>query len=543
MSRQQHAVSARMQLRRSLFVLCLLAVLHTTVAITQLPPIRIGIIGSGIGGATTAYFLRQFYNTSSTHQQISLTLLEAEPHVGGRVQSITVDGLHLEAGASIIHQSNAYLYNLSTTLNLSHSTAKKDNSRMSIWDHRTQSFTFSTTQYSWLNALLMLWHYGWSVFSLMTRIESVADKWKQLYTIQSANRSFTTPANLLTALDLYDTTQQSLQSYLKPTVSSLLLDELVSAAERVNYNQPITLNALAGSVGLIPMIDDRLWAVDGGNVRLVQGAINHSQAELLTSHRVTSIHYDTASSSYTVAGADWEKQFDIVVVAVPFEHAGIDVQWKDKLPVRQYQSTISTFITGTINASYFHHTSAASMPATILTSGCEAKSAITALLDLIHSTTDTHIDTTCPFSSLSAYYHNHSTGLTTYKMFSTATPSSALLRQLFTRVVYNHSVPWQAYPLFTDREQFVPFVLPLANQQRETDGASSSRGVYYTSAWENAVSCMECMVVSAKNVALLVREEVERRRKGKASDGEASEPEASADEASLHSTGVLHAEL
>ena len=67
--------------------------------------------------------------------------------------------------------------------------------------------------------------------------------------------------------------------------------------------------------------------------------------------------------------------------------------------------------------------------------------------------------------------------------------------------------------------------------------------MYYTSAFENAVSCMECMAVSAKNVALLVREEVERRRKG-AGDGEANTGGSSgAAHADPHSTGESHSEL
>ena len=500
----QRPVMARTRQLGLFLLVCVL--FHSCAALTQPPPVHIGIIGSGIGGASTAYFLRQLYNTSATRQHIALTLLEAEPHVGGRVQSISVDGYHLEAGASIIHSSNAYLYNLSASLGLAHSQAKKDNSRMSIWDHSSQSFVFSTTQYSWLNALLMLWHYGWSIFSLFSRIEAVADKWRQLYDLQAANRSFASTGDFLAALDLYDRTQQSLRSYLKPTVASKLLVELVAAAERVNYNQPISLNALAGSVGLIPMIDDRLWAVEGGNVRLVQGAADASEAELLTSHRVDAIAYDSGAAEYVVGGDGWERRFDIVVVAVPLEQARIDVPLQEKLPERSYQSTVATFVTGRINATYFGHGSASDMPATILTSGCEAPSAIAALLRLRRAK-DGDASSDCPFSSVSAYFHNRTSGLTTYKMFSTEPPSAELLRRLFAHIAHNESVAWQAYPLFTAREQFAPFLLPLKGQEE-------GEGLYYVSAFENAVSCMECMAVSAKNVALLVREEVERRRSG-----------------------------
>lgn len=297
------------------------------------------------------------------------------------------------------------------------------------------------------------------------------------------------------------------------------------------------MNALAGSVGLIPMIDDRLWAVEGGNVRLVQGAVNASGAELLTSHRVTAIHYDGRSSVYSVAGEGWERQFDIVVVAVPLEQAEIDVRLKDKLPERLYQTTVATFVTGHINATYFGHSSPSSMPATILTTGCDPPSGIAALLRLRRgSTLDDSAN--CPFSSLSAYYHNHTSGLTTYKLFSTTVPSTALLSELFTYVAYNKSIEWKAYPRFASREQFAPFVLPLAG--------GSGGGVYYVSSFESAVSCMECMAISAKNVALLVREEVERRRSGAvdgASGGGGGTISSSAGHSDSHTAGTSHSEL
>ena len=178
------------------------------------------------------------------------------------------------------------------------------------------------------------------------------------------------------------------------------------------------------------------------------------------------------------------------------------------------------------------------MPATILTSGCEHQSSVATLLSLLHSTPPADPAISCPFSSLSAYYHNHTSNLTTYKLFSITPPTPQLLHQLFTTVAYNVSVAWQAYPRFASRERFAPFVLRL-------EGQVEGEGVYYVSAFENAVSCMECMAVSAKNVALLVREEVERRRKGAGGDGGASGVSSSgAGQADMRSsTGMSHAEL
>ena len=68
------------------------------------------IIGAGIGGTTSAYYLRELFGDRA-HIEIF------EPgEVGGRLATVAIDGHEYEAGGSIIHPGNQYMVNFTRIL-------------------------------------------------------------------------------------------------------------------------------------------------------------------------------------------------------------------------------------------------------------------------------------------------------------------------------------------------------------------------------------------------------------------------------------------
>lgn len=65
---------------------------------------RVAIVGAGIGGCASAYFLRQ-----DVGDGIELTVVERQSHVGGRVSPIQLGDDVFEAGASIAVDANEYV--------------------------------------------------------------------------------------------------------------------------------------------------------------------------------------------------------------------------------------------------------------------------------------------------------------------------------------------------------------------------------------------------------------------------------------------------
>eukprot|EP00111_Clytia_hemisphaerica_P007348 TCONS_00021380-protein len=65
---------------------------------------KVAIIGSGIGGASTAHFLRKHYGDS-----LHIDVFEKTDRMGGRLLSAHLNGESFETGGTIIHSSNKYM--------------------------------------------------------------------------------------------------------------------------------------------------------------------------------------------------------------------------------------------------------------------------------------------------------------------------------------------------------------------------------------------------------------------------------------------------
>lgn len=77
-------------------------------------PLRIAIIGSGVGGASTAYFLRQLINEHCPSRPVTMDVFERNDYVGGRVRAVNLEAysggmLMKDIGATIIIKQNHYM--------------------------------------------------------------------------------------------------------------------------------------------------------------------------------------------------------------------------------------------------------------------------------------------------------------------------------------------------------------------------------------------------------------------------------------------------
>ena len=68
------------------------------------------MVGAGIGGTSTAYFLQDLFG-----QDALIDVYEAG-EIGGRIATVEVDDRHYESGASIFHPRNEYLVNFTEIL-------------------------------------------------------------------------------------------------------------------------------------------------------------------------------------------------------------------------------------------------------------------------------------------------------------------------------------------------------------------------------------------------------------------------------------------
>lgn len=71
---------------------------------------KIGVIGSGIAGASYVHFINQ-----SAAKHITIEVYEKNTRLGGRVKKDTLGGGLIEQGATLIHSSNHYLKDIIDT--------------------------------------------------------------------------------------------------------------------------------------------------------------------------------------------------------------------------------------------------------------------------------------------------------------------------------------------------------------------------------------------------------------------------------------------
>lgn len=71
-----------------------------------------GIVGGGIGGTSTAYFLRQLFGKNA-----KIDIFEKK-QVGGRLVTTNIGDNEMEAGGTLIHPQNMYMINFTKLLGI-----------------------------------------------------------------------------------------------------------------------------------------------------------------------------------------------------------------------------------------------------------------------------------------------------------------------------------------------------------------------------------------------------------------------------------------
>lgn len=481
---------------------------------TTTQPIHIGIIGSGIAGSSAAFWLKEKLHT---HKDVHLTVFERSNTVGGRLASVTVDDVTVEAGGSIVHDSNEYMKGFARLLNLTMETPKRLEPSLGIWNSKEFAIHLHGAKVG--DAYSMLVRYGLHLLTLKTEIEKIKNKFSNFYQIQASNFSFATPEDLLHSVDLYNLTQTTFDAKMQGLVSPRILSELSAACTRVNYGQsPYTINALAGAVGLIPLTSPKLFAIKEGNVEVVKGLLKLSQATVKLSTNVIAIEQE-ASSKLTIHsqqkdGKTQKQTFDYVIIATPLEDAHIQfipsntgksesASTSLSSTKRQLQVTHTTFLKGWLRPENFPLVSER-RKSTWLWSISRLLCPLFSWFcppDRLPSTILTTEEPSLDFTSISAYAESVDPNdphirRRVYKVFSRQPFTDQLIEKYFTHVQqpFTQRFPWKAYPTFTVPETFDSFILKPR--------------LYYINAFENTASCLEVECIASRNVVQLIQDDI-----------------------------------
>ncbi|KAL8473376.1 hypothetical protein ACS0TY_030273 [Phlomoides rotata] len=455
----------------ALVICCILLSLHSLHAHSH----SVCIIGSGIGGASVAHFLRR-YSPPQTIGQIAI--FERNGVVGGRTATVTIAGETFEAGASILHPKNYHALNYTKNFNLSVRDPKHDDDSLSLGIWNGHGFVYKTLNsnsklpivqrlLSIANSIRMMLRYG--VFSLLRMnnfVEVTVNKFLRYYEALESRPVFDSVEGMLKWAGLYNLTTRTLgEELVEVGLSPLLIQELATVITRINYGQSMNISGLAGGVSLAGS-GGGLWSVEGGNWQMAAALINHSDVELHLHEEIESISYvgDVYELNSTTGKSH---NCQITVVATPLDESNILFHPEISIPPRKLQHTHATFVRGLLNPAYF---------------------GLNVLLD-IPELVGTIESADLPFTSISIL-KQHKNDMT-YKIFSRQPMADTLLDDIFSVRVETIKINWAAYPHYEAPERYAPFIL---------DG----NHLYYINAFENAASTMETSAVAAENIARLI---------------------------------------
>ncbi|GAB1608082.1 prenylcysteine oxidase 1-like isoform X1 [Argonauta hians] len=427
---------------------------------------RIAIIGAGIGGTSTAYYLHQQFG-----DQAIVDVYESK-NVGGRLGTLQFDGEAVETGGSTLHPKNVYILNFTRILGLD--IKQLESNGFGIYDG--EEFRFQTSNYRIVTLMKAYWRYGNDLQRVANWIDDlITKKFSRIYQHQNNGYAFTTVKDLLLSMDplILNLTTRPLEETLREMgFSDRFIAEPVTVAVRTNYGQAVDIQSFAGSISLAGM-QPGLFAVKGGNRLVAEGLLRESRANLVHAEvKKISLLKGHDSVQYELTYTPNESSsarshiYDIVILATPIHQENKDIEFEGFVSSLSYsqsfQRTVATFIQGDVNASFFHSDTEDDLPNSILVN-------------------------TEPYfiNSMSRKRKN------LWKVFSRQLLTETEKSLLFKDVQQMTTFDWLAYPKYTSCQKLLPFV--LYDQ------------LYYVNAIESAASTIETSIIAAKNVALLVK--------------------------------------
>jgi len=478
-------------------------------------PQHVAIVGAGMGGAASAYFLRELLGNNAT-----ITVIEQSARVGGRAENVsyinTTTTVPLEIGASILYTGNEHLMTAVRTLKLHAAPPvfESEAGTSGIWDG--SRLVFQSSSWSFLTAMRVLWRYGLGMFRLRRVVRQTLRKFRQIYALQGTAGSpvrvaYETPEALWGALDLLHLTKVSLRDYLASQgvgfPDSKLVTEFVGSIQRVNYNANNDLNALAGLVSLCPTVTGEVVSLTEGNAALAVSMLKAAEARVLQGVRVGEVEVvrGGAESGYRLVQDDGRlvrtegdkekgenEAFDVVIVATPFAFSSLRVIEREKganderqqasalsPPPAAFTTTHASFVQGRVRPGFFGPS--------------------TTREDRVPTSVYVVENSSVPISSLSLHVWINATERTgIYKLFSSALLTDSFLDDMFfTGWSLLHHRKWKAYPSYHPPEAMTPFLVVPGER------------ICYVNALETAVSAMEISAIAAQNCALLLSRDFE----------------------------------
>jgi prenylcysteine oxidase/farnesylcysteine lyase len=440
----------------------------------QTPKSTVAIIGSGVGGSSTAYFLKKL-------KDVNITVFERNDRIGGRIRSLDlgIPGLeNVELGGTLISESNRYLTEAVREFGLEKDQDEaKQTSSFGVWNGLDWSYYHDSRYGDWVASLKMLYKYGfWNgPLQVRTLAQQAGDLFMKIYEHLDRRETWSKLDAELERLGMLDYSTESCPSFMdKHHINPEYVYDIVEAISRNIYLSNVEDLHAVGCLLSIYATSFDTYRIKGGNRLLYEAMLRSSSVRLNTS--VTRI--EKLSNGFLVESWNGMKptveHFDQVVMAAPLADSQIQLIGfeYERFPRIEYRRLYVTIVHGQINASYFGVDREMDIPTATLTTNSTNDFHS---LGIVKTLNDTH---------------------TISKIFSREPMKMDLLRQLYKHLVQVWEFSW-------DRPGAYPILRPKDNWHLPT----RIQGLWYINSMEFWLSTQETESIQARNVAIQIANE------------------------------------
>lgn len=437
-------------------------------------PLRVAVIGSGITGAGTAYYLNEYLG-----DDVDITIFEKANYTGGRIQHFKFQGQTVEIGANLLLEENKLVTGLVDKFDLKKERfiEKKQVGYAATWDGQYMSCTGCET--SILKYMYSRWKYAYKDVAVIQNYTKIfMDKLFTLYdNLENQTEGFEHPNDIF-ELGGFDQLIQKpfievLQSVLPNWRNSAHVKDIIGGVIRCNYGQGFEVNGFLGSVQLIGLAVNIKtgYNVMEGNNAVGRECIKRSTADIKLNTEIESIS-TTVHGTINLTSTEGDNfVFDKVVIASPLFLTQIKLDGRQPSPDFRMVYLHIYYIHARLNGDYFGHNQA--------------------YVDKIEIVlvTDPH---RVKFNNIGRQAIDlENKGYALYKIFSKTKISDKMLANLFIdikdiKVFKFHTFPYYDNPI----NDFRSFKM--------------APNIYYTNTFERIISAMEYDLLAARNVAKLI---------------------------------------
>jgi prenylcysteine oxidase/farnesylcysteine lyase len=430
--------------------------------------LKVAIIGSGIGGCSAAYFLKELIT-----EPVDITIFECNDKIGGRLLNRKIDPVVVELGGTFFHSMNLNMQYFVEKLSLQ--KEKFILPTIGVWNG--SKFIYKSSSTALVTNLKLLLRYRRSALNLLSLLKRAKREILSVYANNRLDTHYTTCEALFESPFLLDCTRKTLEEVLKENgISSKLIKEIIEPGTRYIYHQNIDIDGFAGVATLIASDGSPIYKIKNGNDQLNKALLKSANANVKLNQRIVKINRIENKSFLLATQKGDSEEFDAVFIAAPLEQA--DIEFENlvipDLEKREFRKVYIKLIEGQLNPEYFGMTKVSEIPELLLTTA----------------------DFTGSFDNLETLGKSQA-GHFVYDLFSPRPIPEDLVKKMFRECVIEENFHWEyAHPVPQPATQdFQPFLL--------------APRLFYINTMESVASTMETMTVAAKNAVLLLKKELE----------------------------------